>query len=95
MLKEKLMDTNVIVQFRVESCGQLAALPSGHYMFVDGGDGLTGIRESFLYVWCAYECHGYVITDALDVSCGVETSQLSSVSVASHMNVHRTEISLR
>ena len=37
------------------------------------------------------EGHGQMFADARNVTCRIETSQLSSVGIAAHVNVHRAE----
>lgn len=89
--KEMLMHPRVVVQFGMEGCDQLIALPCCHDVPIHFGKHLARARY-IIYIGGADEGHRDVCTDLLHWLRGEETAKLAAVGIAAHIDVHRAEV---
>ena len=85
------MEAGIVVEFGVESGGELVALAGGNDMSINSGEGLAIVGGDRLDVRGTDEGHGYLLTNASDGACGVKTAQLPTVGITSHLDVHRAQ----
>ena len=84
------MNAQVIIQFRMEGCGELPTLLRRNDMSVDGGDSLTVVTRNRLDIRCTDEGHRHLVAYTSDRARGVEAIPLPSVGIAAHLDMHRT-----
>ena len=85
------MEAGIVVEFGVESGGELIALAGGNDVAINGGKCLAIVGGDRLDVRGTDEGHGYLLTNASDGACGVKTAQLTTVGITTHLDVHRAQ----
>ena len=85
------MEAGIVVEFGVESGGELIALAGGNDMSIDSCEGLAVVGGDRLDIGCTDESHGHSGADVCDRANGVETAQLPTVGITSHLDVHRAQ----
>ena len=85
------MEAGIVVEFGVESGGELVALAGGNDMSIDSSEGLAVVGGDCLDIGCTDEGHGYLLTNASDGACGVKTAQLTTVGITTYLDVHRVQ----
>ena len=85
------MEAGIVVEFGVESGGELIALAGGNDMSINGGKCLAIVGGDRLDVRGTDEGHGYLLTNASDGACGVKTAQLPTVGITTYLDVHRVQ----
>ena len=90
--EEKLVDTRIVVQFRVEGSYELATLSGSDDMSVNLSQDLAIGRQHLFYIWRAYEGHGDIIADTFHRCNRMEASQLAAIGITLHTDIHRAEV---
>ena len=82
------MDAGVLIQFRVESCHQLAVLSGSHNMSIDLGQGAS-LAVHIVYIWGPDEGHWDLFSYLCHILLGIETAKLTTVRITPDIDVHR------
>ena len=85
------MEAGIVVELRVESGGELIALAGGNDMSIDSSEGLAVVGGDCLDIGCTDESHGHIGADVCDRANSVETAQLTTVGITTHLDVHRAQ----
>ena len=85
------MEAGIVVEFGVESGGELIALAGGNDMSIDSSEGLAVVGGDCLDIGCTDEGHGHIGADVCDRANSVETAQLTTVGITTHLDVHRAQ----
>ena len=85
------MEAGIVVELGVESGGELIALAGGNDMSIDSCEGLAVVGGDRLDIGCTDESHGHIGADVCDRANGVETAQLTTVGITTHLDVHRAQ----
>ena len=85
------MEAGIVVEFGVESGGELIALAGGNDMSIDSSEGLAVVVGDRLDIGCTDEGHGHIGADVCDRANSVETAQLTTVGITTHLDVHRAQ----
>ena len=87
------MEAGIVVEFGMEGGGELVALAGGNDVAINSGEGLAVVGGDRLDIGCTDESHGHIGADVCDRANGVETAQLPTVGITSHLDVHRAQTS--
>ena len=85
------MEAGIVVELGVESGGELIALAGGNDMSIDSCEGLAVVGGDCLDIGCTDEGHGHIGADVCDRANSVETAQLTTVGITTHLDVHRAQ----
>lgn len=82
----------VVVQFGMEGCDELPALPGGNDVSAYLGKDFAFVSAYIIYIWGTNEGHGDAVAHFLHRLLGVETAKLATVGIAAGVYVHCCEM---
>ena len=85
------MEAGIVVELGMESGSELVALACGNDVVINGGKCLAVVGGDRLDIGCTDESHGHIGADVCDRANGVETAQLTTVGITTHLDVHRAQ----
>ena len=90
-IEEILMEAGIVVELGMESGSELVALACGNDVAINGGKCLAIVGGDRLDIGCTDESHGHIGADVCDRANSVETAQLTTVGITTHLDVHRAQ----